>query len=308
MSSQVSIIMNCRNGEKYLRESLKSVLEQTYKNWELIFVDNESTDNSKKIFSEFKDERMKYIFIDKSVNLGSARQIALENCNGEYISFLDTDDLWFPKKLEEQIPYFKDLKVGMVITNTIFFSKHKEKNFYKKNPPTGYVFYNLLKNYYISLETLVCRKKFLEQISFKFDKDYSMISDLDLTLRLSMVSKLAFCPLILAKWRVHKSSDSWNKKELFFSEKLKLIDRLSNIQQNISDINFLKLKKIFIRKINFSIILNLIEIGRERNKLLKQLFKNFSLDYKFFLILILIFIPFNKNLIKLYKNNYTIEP
>ena len=50
MNSQVSVIMNCRNGEKYLRESLKSVLEQTYKNWELIFVDNESTDNSKKIF------------------------------------------------------------------------------------------------------------------------------------------------------------------------------------------------------------------------------------------------------------------
>ena len=158
------------------------------------------------------------------------------------------------------------------------------------------------------METLVCRKTFLEQISFKFDKDYSMISDLDLTLRLSMVSKLAFCPLILAKWRVHKSSDSWNKKELFFSEQLKLIDRLSNIEQNISDINFLKLKKIFIRKINFSIILNLIEMGCERKKLLKQLFKNFSLDYKFFLILILMFIPFNKNLIKLYKNNYTVEP
>lgn len=308
MNSQVSVIMNCRNGEKYLKESLKSVLEQTYKNWELIFVDNESTDNSKKIFGEFSDKRMKYIFIEKSVNLGSARQIALENCNGEYISFLDTDDLWFPNKLEEQIPYFKDPKVGMVISNTVFFSEHKEKNFYKISPPSGYVFYNLLKNYYISLETLVCRKSFLEQISFKFEKDYSMISDLDLTLRLSMVSKLAFCPLILAKWRVHKSSDSWNKKELFFSEQLKLIDRLSSIKQNNSDINFLKFKKTYIRKINFSIILNSIEIGCERGKLLKQLFKNFSLDYKFFLILILIFIPFNKNLIKIYKNNYTVEP
>ena len=300
--------MNCRNGEKYLRESLKSVLEQTYKNWELVFVDNESTDNSKKIFGEFRDERMKYIFIEKSVNLGSARQIALENCNSEYISFLDTDDLWFPKKLEEQMPYFKDSKVGMVISNTVFFSEYKAKNFYKTNPPSGYVFYNLLKKYYISLETLVCRKSFLEQISFKFEKDYSMISDLDLTLRLSMVSKLAYCPLILAKWRVHKTSDTWNKKELFFSEQLKLINRLSNIKQNIYDINFLKFKKIYIRNVNFSIILNLIEIGCKRGKLLNQLFKNFSLNYKFFFILILIFTPFNKNLIKIYKNNFTLEP
>ena len=66
MNSQVSVIMNCRNGEKYLKESLKSVLEQTYKNWELIFVDNESTDNSKKIFGEFSDKRMKYIYFDSS--------------------------------------------------------------------------------------------------------------------------------------------------------------------------------------------------------------------------------------------------
>ena len=94
--------MNCRNGEEYLQESIDSILKQSYKNWELIFVDNASSDKSKILFNEYNDERLKYVFITESVNLGSARQIALENCNGEYISFLDTDDLWLPTKLEKQ--------------------------------------------------------------------------------------------------------------------------------------------------------------------------------------------------------------
>ena len=88
MSNLVSIIMNCRNGEKFLRESLDSVIAQTYKNWELIFVDNMSTDNSRKIFEEYKDERFKYHKTNKNMNLGAARQIALNNCKGEMSLFL----------------------------------------------------------------------------------------------------------------------------------------------------------------------------------------------------------------------------
>ena len=87
MSNLVSIIMNCRNGEQFLRESLNSIIAQTYKNWELIFVDNMSTDNSKKIFEEYKDERFKYYKTNSDMNLGAARQIALNNCKGEFMFF-----------------------------------------------------------------------------------------------------------------------------------------------------------------------------------------------------------------------------
>ena len=120
---------------------------------------------------------MKYVFITKSVNLGSARQIALENCNGEYISFLDTDDLWLPTKLEKQMEYFEDQDIGMVISNTIFFSKNKSKKFYSITPPTGYVFNQLLENYFISLETLIknlrlCSSKGLAQYSIFIFLEY----------------------------------------------------------------------------------------------------------------------------------------
>lgn len=308
MSSLISIIMNCRNGEEYLRESIKSVLNQTYKNWELVFVDNASNDNSKKIFNEFKDTRLKYVFLSKRVNLGAARQVSLENCNGEYIAFLDIDDLWFPKKLEKQIEYFKDKEVGMVISNTIFFSKKKSKKFYSATPPTGYVFKKLLENYFISLETLICKKKFLDKISFKFNKDYSMISDMDLSLRLSMVCKLAYCPLELAKWRVHKSSDTWKKKDLFFLEQLNLIQQIANLGENKINKKFMKLKNIFIKKKNFSIILNQLESGLNRKLLFKELFKKKLKYSQFYILFILILLPFNKLLIQYYRNIFSIYP
>ena len=74
MKPLISIIMNCKNGDRYLEDSLKSIINQTYENWELIFVDNSSTDNSKKIFNRYYDKRFKYFFIENQVNLGSARQ------------------------------------------------------------------------------------------------------------------------------------------------------------------------------------------------------------------------------------------
>ena len=99
----VSIIMNCYNGERYLHEALESIINQTYKNWELIFWDNLSTDNSKKIFQNFKDERFKYFLAKEHTVLYEARNLALKEVSGEFIAFLDTDDIWFPDKLLKQV-------------------------------------------------------------------------------------------------------------------------------------------------------------------------------------------------------------
>ena len=90
----VSIIINCFNGEKYLREALTSILNQSYKNWEVIFWDNQSSDNSKKIFNSFQNERFKYFYADKHTTLYKARNLAINKTNGELLAFIDTDDIW----------------------------------------------------------------------------------------------------------------------------------------------------------------------------------------------------------------------
>ena len=87
MGDKVSIIMNCYNGEEYLREAINSVIAQTYENWELIFWDNRSTDNSAQIFQEFKDIRFRYFLAPSHTLLYEARSMAMQKVSGEYIAF-----------------------------------------------------------------------------------------------------------------------------------------------------------------------------------------------------------------------------
>jgi glycosyltransferase involved in cell wall biosynthesis len=106
--------MNCYNGETFLHESIKSVLSQTYENWELIFWDNRSEDKSAEIFKSFNDKRFKYYYASKHTLVSEARNEAIKRSSGEFIAFLDTDDLWEKDKLQLQIPLFEDPKVGVV--------------------------------------------------------------------------------------------------------------------------------------------------------------------------------------------------
>ncbi|OXA80605.1 Glycosyltransferase involved in cell wall bisynthesis [Flavobacterium aquidurense] len=109
MSELVSIITPTYNAEKFITETLKSVKNQTYQNWEMILVDDASTDETVKIISDFaeKDSRIKLFKLEKNSGNGFARNIALEKAVGKYIAYLDADDLWFPNKLEKQVEFLK---------------------------------------------------------------------------------------------------------------------------------------------------------------------------------------------------------
>ena len=89
---KTSIIMNCHNGEKFLHESINSVLKQSYDNWELIFYDNCSTDKSLSIIKSFNDQRIKVYKSKSFLNLYHARNEAIKKINGKYVCFLDTDE------------------------------------------------------------------------------------------------------------------------------------------------------------------------------------------------------------------------
>ena len=110
MSELVSIITPTYNAEKFITETLKSVQNQTYQNWEMILVDDASTDKTIKIIADFaeKDSRIKLFKLEKNSGNGFARNVALEKAVGKYIAYLDADDLWFPNKLEKQIEFLKE--------------------------------------------------------------------------------------------------------------------------------------------------------------------------------------------------------
>ncbi|MDQ6469961.1 glycosyltransferase family 2 protein [Flavobacterium sp. LHD-80] len=109
MNDLVSILIPTYNTEKFIRETLQSVQNQSYSNWEMILVDDASTDQTVAIIEEFAqdDNRIKLFKLEKNSGNGFARNIALEKASGKYIAYLDADDLWFPEKLEKQIQFLK---------------------------------------------------------------------------------------------------------------------------------------------------------------------------------------------------------
>ena len=206
----VSVIMNCFNGEKYLRKALDSVLAQTYSNWELIFWDNQSTDQSLEIFRSYDDPRFKYFHAANHTLLYEARNYAISRSQGEFVAFLDVDDWWDPEKLEKQIPLFNDAEVGLAYGNYWFENERKgtRKVAHRKQLPSGRILNELLKQYVVGLLTIVIRRQALESLDHPFDPRYHIIGDLDLTVRLAAIWELACVQEPVASYRWHAGNES----------------------------------------------------------------------------------------------------
>ena len=123
----VSVIINCFDGEKFLSKAIESVLDQNYKNWEIVFFDNNSTDNSSLILKNYKDKRIKYFKSKNKLSLYRARNLAIKKAKGTLISFLDVDDWWLKSKLNKQVKFFIKNKNISALYSNIYVCDEKKK-------------------------------------------------------------------------------------------------------------------------------------------------------------------------------------
>ena len=207
---KVSVIMNVHNGEKFISEAVLSVLRQTYQNWELIVWDNKSTDKTFENVSFFKDKRINYFKSDIFDKLYAARNKAINYSKGDLITFLDSDDVWLPNKLEQQVEIMSNKKIDFCYSNYFQIDLNSKKIFppkaYYKKLPSGKIYKNLLQNYNVGILTLCLRKKSLKKFNISFDSRYSIIGDMVFVLELS---KLGFCyasQKCLACYRTHQGN------------------------------------------------------------------------------------------------------
>jgi glycosyltransferase involved in cell wall biosynthesis len=233
MSSRpvVSVIMNCYNSAQYLAESIDSVYAQTFLDWEIIFFDNASTDESPTIARRY-DERLKYFRHEQTVPLGHARNLALKKAQGKYIAFLDCDDLWMHYKLSSQVELFeKDSDLGLVFSDAYFFSKSgmSFRIFPKREPPQGKIFGALLRRYFLPMPTIIIKRDVLDQVGGWFDERFHMVEDADLFMRIAYYFKVGYVHRVLAKRRMHENSWTFKKKELFPKEEEMLLDKFSSM-------------------------------------------------------------------------------
>ena len=215
----VSVIINCHNGEKYLEECLKSIILQSYDNWEIIFWDNLSIDRSKNIVNSFSDKRKKYFYSNKFLNLYHARNLAIEQASGKYISFLDVDDTWEKEKMELQVNFLESNKdIKMVYSNFYLLDQSKGEKIsrYNNQLPSGRITGQLLKNYTIGILTVCAHKKIFEK--YFFETKYNVIGDFDLFIKISREISIGCIQKPLANYRIHDNNFSKKKIHIHINE------------------------------------------------------------------------------------------
>lgn len=205
----VSVIMPAFNTEKYISQAIESVLDQTYQDVELIIVNDGSTDMTEKVIQKYLN-RISYIF-QTNKGIAAARNIGIRASRGEYIAFLDSDDIWLPEKLKLQVNYLSThLDTDLVYADYATFDNGGilEENFAfaRQVPrPIGYIFQELLLKCLIFTSTVMLKRKVLEKTGL-FDERFLIGEDYDLWLRISAEHKIGYITEVVSKYRRHPSS------------------------------------------------------------------------------------------------------
>lgn len=202
----VSVIMNCLNGEKYLREAIDSVYEQTYRRWEIVFWDNGSADRSAEVARSY-DGRLRYFRGSETVPLGAARNFAVHQARGELLAFLDCDDVWFPYTLECQVELMFSGRYAATYGGFVCIDENgKELRRYIPNHRSGNVFGVLLKQFAIGVPAVMLRRSALASAGLCFDKNTSASEEYCLFMQLAVELEFGVLNEVIAKYRVHEGS------------------------------------------------------------------------------------------------------
>jgi len=287
--SKISVLMNCYNGEKYLKESIDSVFAQTFTDWEIIFIDNCSTDNSPEIAKSY-GEKIKYYKTEENIPLGAARNFGLKYCEGEFISFLDTDDIWLDSMLEEQLKAIESNNYALAYAGQIEINTIGEKigeiiPVFKE----GNIFNKLLLQFDIPIVSTILRRSSLEESKLNFDMNVSASEEYCLFMQLSVRNRFVVIPQALVKYRIHdgaltnKTISKWAKERRYTLNKI--IQENKGIEEKFNE----EFKEAFARAAYYEAQ---YLVSTDQNfQAFKVLSKYAFLDKRYFVLSIILLFP-----------------
>ena len=232
---KVSVIIPCYNGERFIGEAIESVLNQTYQNFEIIIVDGGLTDASKSVIKPFlKDPRIKLVQHEQNRGIPAARNTGIRTSKGEYIAFLDHDDVWLREKLERQIAVFErgSSDLGLVFSKINVVNSEgvvKERltachvpSHINELPPREVLGALFLYNFIPSVTALV-RKECINTLGLLDETIRGGADDYELWLRLAAKYKIEYLDIPLAVHRLHAAN--YSNAERLFKDNLLIMDR-----------------------------------------------------------------------------------
>lgn len=212
----VSVLINCFNGEAYVKEAIESVYSQTYTNWEIVFWDNASVDNTEVIASAY-DSKLRYFRSSELIPLHKARNLAIGKCKGTAVAFLDADDIWLSDKLERQMKLFSK-QCPIIYGGYENIDQNGDKTgVVQDNCPSGRLTSSLLRKNSISIGSVLIDRELL--MKFKFDERYHIMGDYDLWIRLSKHYEIVSVTGPVELSRQHDSNISDTQKDKWLSER-----------------------------------------------------------------------------------------
>ncbi|EKE02185.1 MAG: glycosyl transferase family 2 [uncultured bacterium] len=213
MTPKVSVIMSVYNAEKYLKDSIQSILSQTYKNFEFLIIDDGSTDKSVEIIETFKDARIKLIKNKENLGVSLSRNKALNMAAGEYIVTMDADDISLPKRIAKQVKFMdKNPEVGICGS---WMKTLGKKSFIIKYPESHerikcyLLFYSPIAN-----PTTIVRKDIIKKHNLGYEEDFLVAHDYYLWTEIYKSTFLANIPEVLLLYRQHESQLTAKSKAL----------------------------------------------------------------------------------------------
>ena len=237
---KISIILPNFNSEKYLIKTVKSVLNQTFKNWELIIVDDNSNLNTLKILKRFKgNKKIRIFYLKKNKGAGYCRNYAIKKSKSKYLAFIDSDDIWEKDKLKKQIKFMRKNNCLFSYTNYITFGDRNKK----VNNPSKLNYSSFIKDTSIATSTMMVERKKIDGIKFtntKICEDYYFKCQL-----LKKVNYALCLKLYLTRYRVRKDSlQSSNLKNFYWIWKINREYNKLNFIKNLISLFFISLNSL----------------------------------------------------------------
>lgn len=221
---KVSVIIPAFNCRRYIEETVESALNQTYPDIELIVVDDASTDKTCEILKRY-GEKLTVINHKNNKGPSGARNTGIQHAGGEYVAFLDHDDIWVRDKLEKQMELFKqDDKIALVYSNGYKFDlSGKSRGFFFEGvkPHRGFIFEKLLADNFIPTSSVVIKKDVLNEVGL-FKQNFLIAQDFDLYLRIAERYPVDYVDEVLFKYRILPDGFSTRKKKLAFEEAIEI--------------------------------------------------------------------------------------
>lgn len=225
----VSVIMPTHNRADLIGDGLRSVLAQTFSDFEVVVVDNGSTDGTDRVIVALGDPRIRYFWQPDSGLPANSRNVAIRMARGRYIAFLDSDDLWLPGKLALQVWYMEaHPTVGLTCTNALDFDSNGNRGRMNKISLAGRrTARSLLRGNFVATLTVMVRRRCLDAVGL-FNEDPALrgVEDLELWLRVAARFPLAYLPPVTARYRLHDTSLSGSDKGAHMERTVEMLEGL----------------------------------------------------------------------------------